>query len=228
MRAVLSLILFSLTLCAQAATLELRGPLELLATTPEQSVEDKRLTLAPGEYQLLVRYLDVIPSRSNSESDQEFRSEPQVVRFTVVGNESLALSAPTLQSETAMAQFAKQPKLELSGTSSAVVQDALPLRGFVLGVDYQELLANYNHGSGSAVLVNTTDAASANKAAGAVAAVATATAATSAITATGVAAKPTTSATPAATSNEQALQQLFLQASPAERKRFMSWAVQQF
>ncbi|MGL4205558.1 MAG: DUF2057 domain-containing protein [Aeromonadaceae bacterium] len=226
MRAVLSLILFSLSLCAQAATLELRGPLELLATTPEQSVEDKRLSLAPGEHQLLVRYLDVIPSRSNSENDQEFRSEPQVLRFTIAGNESLVLSAPSLQGEKAMEQFAKQPKLELSGLATTFVQDVAPLTGFVLGVDYQDLLANYNRGSGPAVLVGTPAVSSASKAASNTTVATTAAVATAATAE--AAAKPATSATPTASDKEQALQQLFLQASPAERKRFMSWAVQQF
>ncbi len=226
MRAVLSLILFSLTLCAQAATLELRGPLELLATTPEQSVDNKRLTLAPGEHQLLVRYQDVIPSRSNSENDQAFRSEPQVVRFSVSGNESLTLSAPALNNQAAMEAYAKQPKLELNGLATPVVQDVLPVKGFMLGVDYQDLLANYNRGAGSAVLASGVAATSAT-----VAAATTATVGTAAVAAgaSAVAAEnQASSATSASTTKEQALQQLFLQASPAERKRFMSWAVQQF
>lgn len=226
MRAVISLSFLLFTLSSQAATLELRGPLQLLATTPEQSVEEKSLTLAPGEHQLLVRYLDVIPSRSNSENDQEFRSEPQVVRFTVSGNESLTLSAPALNNQAAMEQYAKQPKLELNGLATPAVQDVLPVKGFMLGVDYQDLLANYNRGSGSAVLASGVAATSATAATAT-----TATVATTAVVAGAsavAAAKPAPAAPSTTGANEQALQQLFLQATPAERKRFMSWAVQQF
>ncbi len=204
-----------------AAELILKGPVELLAVTPAQAIADNKVTLPAGEHQLLVRYQDVVVSRSNNDSDIDVRSEPQVLRLTVGADDKLVLSAPSLNGQKEMESFAKKPSFTLTGNSSQPVQDEVKLKGFLIGVDYDDVLANYNRGSGPAVL-------SANQATSTTAAVAT-----TAVAATAVAAPATvtTQSKPAvmpATSHEQALKDLFLKSSPEERKRFMSWAVQQF
>lgn len=198
-----------------AAELTLKGPVELLAVTPPQALSDDKVILPAGEHQLLVRYQDVVVSRSNNDSDIDVRSEPQVLRLTVGADDKLVLSAPSFNGQQEMERFAKKPSFTLTGNGTQPVQDEVKLKGFVIGVDYDEVLANYNRGSGPAVL-STSPAAST-------------TAATAAVAATAVAA--TTVATQSqlsTTSHEQALKELFLKSTPEERKRFMSWAVQQF
>ncbi len=205
-------LLLTLSPLTMAAELTLKGPVELLAVTPPQSFSDDKVSLAAGEHQLLVRYQETLSSRSNSESDIDVRSEPQVLKLTVAADDKLVLTAPEHNSQRAMEQFAKQPQFTLTGTSSAPVQDEIKLKGFLLGVDYNELLADYNRGNGPAVLSSTQATA----------------AATAAVAATATPAVTTQPAVLSTTSHEQALKDLYLKATPEERKRFMSWAVQQF
>ena len=120
-----------------------------------------------------------------------------------------------------MESFAKKPSFTLTGNSSQPVQDEVKLKGFLIGVDYDDVLANYNRGSGPAVL-------SANQATSTTAAVATTAVAATAVAAPATATTQSKPAVMPATSHEQALKDLFLKSSPEERKRFMSWAVQQF
>ncbi len=205
-------LLLTLSPLTMAAQLTLKGPVELLAVTPPQSFSDDKVSLAAGEHQLLVRYQETLSSRSNSESDIDVRSEPQVLKLTVAADDKLVLTAPEHNSQRAMEQFAKQPQFTLTGTSSAPVQDEIKLKGFLLGVDYNDLLADYNRGNGPAVLSSTQATA----------------AATAAVAATATPAVTTQPAVLSTTSHEQALKDLYLKATPEERKRFMSWAVQQF
>lgn len=205
-------LLLTLSPLTMAAQLTLKGPVELLAVTPPQSFSDDKVSLAAGEHQLLVRYQETLSSRSNSESDIDVRSEPQVLKLTVAADDKLVLTAPEHNSQRAMEQFAKQPQFTLTGTSSAPVQDEIKLKGFLLGVDYNDLLADYNRGNGPAVLSSTQATA----------------AATAAVAATATPAVTTQPAVLSTTSHEQALKDIYLKATPEERKRFMSWAVQQF
>ncbi len=205
-------LLLTLSPLTMAAELTLKGPVELLEVTPPQSFSDDKVSLAAGEHQLLVRYQETLSSRSNSESDIDVRSEPQVLKLTVAADDKLVLTAPEHNSQRAMEQFAKQPQFTLTGTSSAPVQDEIKLKGFLLGVDYNDLLADYNRGNGPAVLSSTQATA----------------AATAAVAATATPAVTTQPAVLSTTSHEQALKDLYLKATPEERKRFMSWAVQQF
>ena len=220
-------LLLTLSPLTMAAQLTLKGPVELLAVTPSQSFSEDKATLAAGEHQLLVRYQETLSSRSSSESDIEVRSEPHVLKLTVAADDELLLSVPEHKSQSEMERFAKQPQFTLTGTSSAPVQDEIKLKGFLLGVDYNNLLADYNRGNGPAVLGSA-------QATGA-AATATAVATTAAVAAVATPALTTPAATtqgkPAVlptTSHEQALKDLYLKATPEERKRFISWAVQQF
>ena len=214
-------LLLTLSPLTMAAQLTLKGPVELLAVTPSQSFSDDKATLAAGEHQLLVRYQETLSSRSSSESDIEVRSEPQVLKLTVAADDELLLSVPEHKSQSEMERFAKQPQFTLTGTSSSPVQDEIKLKGFLLGVDYNDLLADYNRGNGPAVLSSTQATAAATATAVATTAAVAATATPAVTTQTQPAVLPTTS-------HEQALKDIYLKATPEERKRFMSWAVQQF
>jgi len=210
-----------MSLPLSAAELIVKAPLRVLAVSPQQSISGSSLTLSPGEHQLLVRYEGVLPARSNSESDIEVTSDPQVLHVLVKGDETLTLSAPQLNSESAMEQYVKSPATTLSGSAypeQSLRQQPIALKGFVLGIDYQDLLADH--------LRDEAAAASQVATASTVAATAAVTAAaTVAPTSSSVAAADITAA---AQSRERALQQLFLQSTPEERKRFIGWAVQQF
>lgn len=213
-----------LVLPLSAAELIVKAPLRVLAVSPQQSISAGSLTLSPGEHQLLVRYEGVLPARSNSESDIEVTSDPQVLHVMVQGDETLTLSAPQLNSEAAMEQYVKTPTMTLSGGAypeQSLRQQPIALKGFVMGIDYQDLLADH---------LRDESAASASQTLASQAATASSVAVTAGATA---AATPSSSVaaadiTAAAQSREQALQQLFLQSTPEERKRFIGWAVQQF
>ncbi|MGL5975589.1 MAG: DUF2057 family protein, partial [Aeromonas sobria] len=94
--------------------------------------------------------------------------------------------------------------LQENGRALAIQQDALVTSGMLLGVDWNGKLAEYNRSGGKAALT-----------AGAVAAQSAATVAGGA--------QPVV----AASELEGQLQQLFLKADPALRKRFIGWAVPQ-
>ena len=220
MRGGLILLSLFMSLPLSAAELIVKAPLRVLAVSPQQSISGSSLTLGPGEHQLLVRYEGVLLARSNSESDIEVTSDPQVLHVLVKGDETLTLSAPQLNSESAMEQYVKTPTMTLSGSAypeQSLRQQPIALKGFVLGIDYQELLADH--------LRDEAAAASQVATASTVAATAAVTAAAAAPASSSVAAADITAA---AQSREQALQQLFLQSTPEERKRFIGWAVQQF
>lgn len=224
MRGGLILLSLFMSLPLSAAELIIKAPLRLLAVSPQQSISGSNLTLSPGEHQLLVRYEGVLPARSNSESDIEVTSDPQVLHVLVKGDETLTLSAPQLNSESAMEQYVKSPAITLSGSAypeQSLRQQPIALKGFVLGIDYQDLLADHLRDEAAATASPTAAASQ------------VATASTVAVTAAATAAPASSTAaaadiTAAAQSREQALQQLFLQSTPEERKRFIGWAVQQF
>lgn len=189
------------------AMVEVKVPenFRILAVSNGTLQDEQHATLADGEQQLLVRFEGVIPSRSSSENDRQVRSEPQVVRYQA-SNQRLQLVASVPADEQGMQAYAKSPAVALqeSGRALAIQQDALVTSGILLGVDWNGKLAEYNRSGGKAAL-----------------------------TAVVIATQPTTTLTSgaqpgvAASELEGQLQQLFLQADPALRKRFIGWAVPQ-
>jgi uncharacterized protein YccT (UPF0319 family) len=176
---------------------------QILAVSSGTLQDEQHATLADGEQQLLVRYEGVIPSRNSSENDRQVRSEPQVVRYQA-SNQRLTLVAQQPADEQAMVAYAKGPvvMLQANGQALDTQQDALVTSGMLLGVDWSGKLAEYNRSGGKAALT-----------AGAISAQPTATSASGA--------QPVV----AASALEGQLQQLFLQADPELRKRFIGWAV---
>ncbi|MFM5448805.1 DUF2057 domain-containing protein [Aeromonas veronii] len=177
----------------------------ILAVSNGTLQDEQHATLADGEQQLLVRFEGVIPSRSSSENDRQVRSEPQVVRYQG-SNQHLQLTASVPGDERGMQAYAKAPVVALqeNGRALAIQQDALVTSGMLLGVDWNGKLAEYNRSGGKAALT------------------------------AGVVAAPSINAVSggsqsvvAASELEGQLQQLFLQADPALRKRFIGWAVPQ-
>ena len=177
----------------------------ILAVSSGTLQDEQHATLSDGEQQLLVRYEGVIPSRSSSENDRQVRSEPQVVRYQA-SNQRLQLVASVPADEQGMQAYAKLPAVALQerGRALAIQQDALVTSGMLLGVDWSGKLAEYNRSGGKAALT-----------AGVVAA--------PSINAVSGGSQPVV----AASELEGQLQQLFLQADPALRKRFIGWAVPQ-
>ncbi|WP_378008058.1 DUF2057 domain-containing protein [Aeromonas jandaei] len=177
----------------------------ILAVSSGTLQDEQHATLSDGEQQLLVRFEGLIPSRSSSENDRQVRSEPQVVRYQA-SNQRLQLVASVPADEQGMQAYAKSPAVALqeSGWALAIQQDALVTSGMLLGVDWNGKLAEYNRSGGKAALT-----------AGAVAA--------PSINAVSGGSQPVV----AASELEGQLQQLFLKADPALRKRFISWAVPQ-
>lgn len=178
---------------------------QILAVSSGTLQDEQHATLADGEQQLLVRYEGVIPSRNSSENDRQVRSEPQVVRYQA-SNQRLTLVAQQPADEQAMVAYAKAPVVALqeNGRALAIQQDALVTSGMLLGVDWNGKLAEYNRSGGKAALT-----------AGVVAA--------PSINAVSGGSQPVV----AASELEGQLQQLFLKADPALRKRFIGWAVPQ-
>lgn len=177
----------------------------ILAVSNGTLQDEQHATLADGEQQLLVRFEGVIPSRSSSENDRLVRSEPHVVRYQG-SNQHLQLTASVPRDERGMQAYAKAPVVALqeNGRALAIQQDALVTSGMLLGVDWNGKLAEYNRSGGKAALT-----------AGVVAA--------PSINAVSGGSQPVV----AASELEGQLQQLFLQADPALRKRFIGWAVPQ-
>lgn len=177
----------------------------ILAVSNGTLQDEQHATLADGEQQLLVRFEGVIPSRSSSENDRQVRSEPQVVRYQG-SNQHLQLTASVPGDERGMQAYAKAPVVALqeNGRALAIQQDALVTSGMLLGVDWNGKLAEYNRSGGKAALT-----------AGVVAA--------PSINAVSGGSQPVV----VASELEGQLQQLFLQADPALRKRFIGWAVPQ-
>ena len=149
-----------------------------------------------------MRYEGVIPSRSSSENDRQLRSSPQVLRYQA-SQQQLQLVADLPKDERGMAQYAKSPVmgLQADGKVMASEQDALVTNGMLIGMDWRAKLAEYNQRGGKAALTA---------------------ASVSALPAAVVASEV---APVAASELEGQLQQLFLKADPALRKRFVSWAV---
>jgi uncharacterized protein YccT (UPF0319 family) len=189
------------------AAVEMKVPenFRILAVSNGTLQDEQHATLADGEQQLLVRFEGVIPSRSSSENDRQVRSEPLVVRYQG-SNQHLQLTASVPGDERGMQGYAKAPMVGLqeSGRELAIQQDALVTSGMLLGVDWNSKLAEYNRSGGKAALT------------------AVALAAQPAATVAG-GAQPVV----AASELEGQLQQLFLKADPALRKRFIGWAVPQ-
>ncbi|WP_421337228.1 DUF2057 domain-containing protein [Aeromonas veronii] len=177
----------------------------ILAVSNGTLQDEQHATLADGEQQLLVRFEGVIPSRSSSENDRQVRSEPQVVRYQG-SNQHLQLTASVPGDERGMLAYAKAPVVALqeNGHALAIQQDVLVTSGMLLGVDWNGKLAEYNRSGGKAALT-----------AGVVAA--------PSINAVSGGSQPVV----VASELEGQLQQLFLQADPALRKRFIGWAVPQ-
>ena len=193
-----------------AATLKLDPAWQLLAIAPEQSLTGAAVVLTPGEHHLLVRYDETLPARVNGDNDEALSSEPQLITLSV-GEQDLVLTTPTLGSDAQKRQYAKQPVARLldgQGSEVAMTQREVAINGLQLGVNYQQLLASQLMTSGS-----------------------TSSVAVAAPVATGFVAAPAsepTASTVGGASLDAQLQQLFLQATPEQRKRFVSWAVQQF
>lgn len=187
---------------AYAATLSLDPCWQLLAIEPTVAGTGNPITLTPGEHHLLVRYEETLPARVNGDNDETLRSSPQLITLTVA-NEALQLAAPNLSANSQKQQFATMPKVvvkDTSGRDYPVSQREIKVDGFQLGVNYQQLLA--------AQLATSKPAAVAIG------------------VATAVVSQPAPNASMPVEDSQ--LQQLFLQATPEQRKRFISWAVQQF
>lgn len=186
---------------AQAAVEVVVPPdFQILAVSAGKLQDEQHATLADGEQQLLVRYEGVIPSRNSSENDRQVRSDPQVVRYQA-SNQRLTLVAQQPADEQAMVTYAKAPVVTLQANGQALdtQQDALMTSGMLIGMDWRARLEEYNRSGGKAALTM----------AGAVTTVAAG------------------KAVPAVATSELEgrLQQLFLQADPELRKRFVGWAV---
>ncbi len=174
---------------------------QILAVSAGKVQDEQHAVLGDGEQQLLVRYEGVIPSRNSSDNDRQVRSEPQVLRYEARG-QSVRLQAPVPADEAGMERYARAPVLGLvaGGQPLEVRQDTLMVQGMQIGMDWHARLMEYNRGEGPAVLAGAADVAAA------------------------VVATPRASSVPASALEGQ-LQQLFLQADPALRKRFIGWAV---
>lgn len=186
---------------AQAAVEVVVPPdFQILAVSAGKLQDEQHATLADGEQQLLVRYEGVIPSRNSSENDRQVRSDPQVVRYQA-SNQRLTLVAQQPADEQAMVAYAKAPVVTLQANGQALdtQQDALMTSGMLIGMDWRARLEEYNRSGGKAALT--------------MAGVATTVAAGNAVPAV------------ATSELEGRLQQLFLQADPELRKRFVGWAV---
>lgn len=177
------------------------APFQLLAVQEGRLLDEHSASVREGTAQLLVRYDGVEESRNSSDNDTHHVSEPQVVRFDASGDPLIltpAAAPAALRSGEQMAAFARAPTLGLAddqGRPVAFAQDELVSRGLQLGIDWPDRLADYNRDGGVAALT--------------------------------VAAAPTPRPALAveASGLEAQLQQLFLQADPVLRKRFIGWAV---
>lgn len=185
------------------------APFQLLAVQEGKLLDEHSATVKEGVAQLLVRYDGVEESRTSSDNDTHHISQPQVVRIELHSGQLLLLpevAAAGLNSGEQMAAFAKEPMLDLrdgQGQPVAFTQDELASKGLQLGIDWSERLADYNRDGGAAALALVIPAlAAGGEQAG----------------------KPQSQG---ATGLEAQLQQLFLQADPALRKRFIGWAVPQ-
>ncbi|WP_349921149.1 DUF2057 domain-containing protein [Aeromonas veronii] len=193
-------------LCGGAAQAEVRievpEDFQILAVSAGKVQDEQHAVLADGAQQVLVRYEGVIPSRTSSDNDKVIRSEPQIIRYEASG-QRLQLQARVPKDEAGMEHYAKAPLVGLHGGGQpvALVQDALVVNGVQIGMDWNARLAEYNRGGGKAALV------------GAVA------------TTAAIAPTQTSAQVLPASELEGQLQQLFLQADPELRKRFIGWAV---
>ncbi len=205
----LLLALWLATPTAYAAKLTLAPDWQLLAMTPAAAEGQTPPLLAPGTHHLLVRYEATLPARVNGDNDETLRSDPVLVTLEI-GQEDVTLSPPALSSDKQKRQFAAAPTVIVttaSGHSQTPTQRKVTVDGFQLGLNYQQLLLTQ---IGQPVMA--TSSVPQGQAVGQAAVVATATSMDS----------------QAATPLDSQLQQLFLQASPEQRKRFIGWAVQQF
>lgn len=192
-----------------AATLRLDPAWQLLAAIPEQTITDDAVVLAPGEHHLLVRYEETLPARGNGDNDETLRSEPQLLTLSI-GTQDLQLTTPPLSTDAQKRQYAKQPQVRVlagQGREMAIAQREVKLQGLQLGVNYQQLLTSQLMTASPAAMAGATATVSA-----------TAVASTSQGVTAGA----------AGTALDRQLQQLFLQATPEQRKRFVRWAVEQF
>lgn len=175
---------------------EVPGDFQILAVSDGKVQDEQHGVLADGAQQLLVRYEGVIPSRNSSDNDRQIRSEPQVIRYEARG-QSVRLQATVPTDEKGMERYAKAPVVSLLAGDKPlkVQQEALVVNGMQIGMDWHARLMEYNRGTGKAVLATT------------------------------VAATAVQAPSVPASELEGQLQQLFLQADPELRKRFIGWAV---
>ncbi|MFM5557561.1 DUF2057 domain-containing protein [Aeromonas media] len=175
---------------------EVPGDFQILAVSDGKVQDEQHGVLADGAQQLLVRYEGVIPSRNSSDNDRQIRSEPQVIRYEARG-QSVRLQAVVPSDEKGMERYAKAPVVSLQAGDKPlnVQQEALVVNGMQIGMDWHAKLMEYNRGTGKAVL------------------------------ATGAVATAAQAPSVPASELEGQLQQLFQQADPELRKRFIGWAV---
>jgi uncharacterized protein YccT (UPF0319 family) len=171
---------------------------QILAVSDGKVQDERHGVLADGAQQLLVRYEGVIPSRNSSDNDRQIRSEPQVIRYEARG-QSVRLQAAVPTDEKGMERYAKAPVVSLLAGDKPlkVQQEALVVNGMQIGMDWHARLMEYNRGTGKAVL---------------------------AVRRRGDHGDAQAPSVPASELEGQ-LQQLFLQADPELRKRFIGWAV---
>lgn len=126
---------------------------QILAVSAGKVQDERHAVLADGDQQLLVRYEGLIPSRNSSDNDRAIRSEPQVIRYATT-NQQVQLQATVPTDEVGMERYARAPvvRLQAGPQPLALVQDELVVKGVQIGMDWPARLAEYNSGTGKAVL----------------------------------------------------------------------------
>lgn len=114
-----------------------------------------KFPLSDGSVQLLVSYTAEIKKGSDTELET---SHPNVLTFTTK-QQQLSLSAPKITSEGDLTDFNKQKNWVLLQSNNQPLNfkaAKLPIRGFMMAVDYENELRKFNQsGDAAAVQVST-------------------------------------------------------------------------
>lgn len=105
--------------------------------------KQSRFSLPKGENQILITLTSEIKKGSDIELET---SDPAVITFTVT-NQTLTLAAPKILTENAMDTFNRELNWTLTNSDGENVvfkTELLPLKGFRLGIDYNEELKKFN------------------------------------------------------------------------------------
>lgn len=105
--------------------------------------KQSRFSLAEGENQLLITVTSEIKNGSDIELET---SDPAIITFTAT-QQTLTLAAPRILTESEMETFNRELNWTLTNSDgkNVVFKTALlPLKGFRLGIDYDEELKKFN------------------------------------------------------------------------------------